>query len=304
MPLGITNTAGTKNVVEFTNQIGAGFHIELARLQTADSQIEVSERYMRRTDTGALLALVGGGKRTNYAVLQNSTAFAPFQKWVDAGLVDIESGGSVLGGRANWISGKVVGNDGEVTAGDPLKNYFTIFNPHDGKRAIYAMFSNYRMQCNNQLMGMSRNEATKKLRIRHSAGIEMNFGRMMEIADIARQEFAANLEQYRFLAGRKVNQADVEKYVKKLWEVTENEEIGTRSKNILDMVYESIESGLGQNVVSSRGSYFWLWQGVNGYINHKDGRNAENRINNMMFGPNADFDQKAYGLALEMANAA
>lgn len=305
MPIGKTNTIGTKSVAEFVEHIGGNFEVEEAQLCLKDTQQVIEQRYLRRKDNGTLFALVGGHKRKGYEVFQNTTCFAPFQKWVDSGVVELESGGSVLGGKMNWISGRVIGNDGDVALGDNIQSYFTLLNPFDGKTAICAMFSNKRMQCNNQLFGMMRDKANARLRIRHTGLLETNFDKIMEIVDIAHADFVANMEQYRFLASRKVNPTDVKNYVKKLWEVPEDEsELSTRMANIVESVIETIETGVGQNVESTRGSYYWLWNGVNNFLNHRDGRNEENRFTNMMFGENAKFDQKAYNLAVSMANAA
>jgi phage/plasmid-like protein (TIGR03299 family) len=305
MPIGLKNSDGIKSVSEFVEKMGGNFGVELAPLCIQDTGELVNQNYIRRADNGKLLALVGGHKRTGYTLLQNSRAFAPFQAWVDSGSIEIESGGSVLGGKANWISGRVIGNDGDVAAGDSIHSHFTLYNPFDGKTAVYAMFSNKRMVCNNQLLGMAKDTANSKLRIRHTGMLETNFDKIMEIVDIAKADFRANLEQYQFLASRKVNPDDVKKYVKKLWEVPQDEnELSTRMANIVESVIETIETGIGQNVASTRGSYFWLWQGVNNFLNYKDGRNEENRFTNLMFGENAAFDQKAYNLAVSMANAA
>lgn len=306
MPIGITNTMGTKSVSEFVEKMGGNFSVELAPLCIQDTGEVVQQNYLRRSDTKGLLSLVGGHKRTGYTVLQNDICFAPFQKWVDSGVVELESGGSVLGGKMNWISGRVIGHDGDVALGDNIRNYFTLLNPFDGKTAICAMFSNKRMQCNNQLFGMMRNKANSRLRIRHTGLLETNFDKIMEIVDVAHADFAANMEQYKFLASRKVNSQDVAKYVRKLWEVenVQDSELSTRMKNIVEEVVKTVESGVGQNVESTRGSFYWLYNGVNNYINHKDGRNEENRFINLMFGQNAAFDRKAYDLALSMANAA
>jgi phage/plasmid-like protein (TIGR03299 family) len=305
MPIGIQNNFGCVNVAEFVERMGGNFTVGTIGLQTVeDTPREVSTRYLLRQDTNILFAPVG----PDYHIIQNQVAFAHLQPFIDSGKMQIVSGGIGRGGRVCYVSGKVIGGDGEVLAGDKIENYFSIINPFDGKKAVYTLFSPRRLGCDNQIRGVVKDKASKMIRIKHSSQVERNLTRVMEIVDLATAEFAANMEQYTWLARRQVSQSDVQKYVKKLWEVDniKPEELAekTRTVNILDRVFQFIESGPGQNIPSTRGSWFWLWQGVNGYLNHIDGRDDFKRFEKMAYGENAAFDQKAFDLANEMANAA
>ena len=299
MPIGIKNTTGIQNVQEFVTKMGGNFEVEAVPLKTIDG-VSIKERYLRRVDTQELFACVGN----TYNILQNKTAFSHLQPFIDSGKMEIVSGGIGAGGKVCYISGRVIGSDGEVAHDDRIENYFNIINPFDSVKAVYTLFSPRRLNCDNQIRGVIRDDASKMIRIKHSSQVEINLSRVMEIVDMAQADFRANLEQYQFLAKQAVNQDDVKKYVLKLWEVenTPKEEISTRTKNILDDVFRFIDSGKGQNTPSTRGSWFWLWQGVNGYLNHVDCRTEEKRFESLMCGSNAQFDQRAFNLAL--ANAA
>lgn len=303
MPIGKQNEHNRTNVVEFMEDLGSNFRVGTVGLQTVENPPRaVRERYLRREDTGTLLSEVG----PSYTILQNETAFSHLQPFIDSGTMKMVSGGIGMGGKACWISCKVLGHDGEVALGDSLENYFTIMNPFDGMKAVYTLFSPKRLACDNQLRGMASNKASKMIRIKHHSQVETNLSRVMTIVDTATADFRANLEQYQFLARRSVNQADLQKYVLRLWELTPEtvKDASTRTKNILEGVFNFVESGVGQNVPSTRGSYYWMYNGVNGWLNHVDCRNADNRFNSLMWGTNADFDQRAFNLALDMANAA
>ncbi|MEK7578545.1 MAG: DUF932 domain-containing protein [Patescibacteria group bacterium] len=301
MPIGIKNTSGITNVQEFVAKMGGDFAVETVNLHTVEGE-KVRERYLRRVDTKELFACVGH----SYNILQNNRAFQHLQPFVDSGKMEIVSGGIGSGGKVCYISGRVIGSDGEVAHDDRIENYFNIINPFDGIKAVYALFSPRRLNCDNQIRGVLRDDASKMIRIKHSSQVEMNLTKVMEIVDMAQADFRANLEQYQFLARRQVNSADIKKYVTRLWEVEglARDEISTRTNNILEGVFEFIHSGIGQNTPSTKGSFFWLWQGVNGYLNHVDGRNEENRFINLLCGNTANFDQKCFDLAISLANAA
>lgn len=293
MPIGIKNSSNLTSVAEFVDKMGGNFQVESVELRTVDGR-EVAERYLQRQDNKSLLACVG----KNYKILQNETAFAHLQPFVDNGSMDIVSGGIGSGGKICYVSGKIKGCDGAVAHDDHIENYFNIINPFDGIKAVYCLFSPRRLNCDNQIRGVVRDKASKMIRIKHSSQVEVNLTKVMDIVNMATADFRANMEQYQFLARRQINQDDVKKYVTKLWDVAD---MTTRMKNILEGVYTFIDSGKGQNTPSTRGSYFWLWQGVNGYLNHVDGRSDEKRFESLLCGANATFDQQAFNLACEMA---
>ena len=117
-------------------------------------------------------------------------------------------------------------------------------------------------------------------------------------------EFEATAEQYRFLASKSYNQKDVEAYVKVVLgiEKTPDEDVKTRTRNIIEDIMERIE-GSEQSMSGVRGTYWAAYNGFNSYLNYVKGRTTDNRLDSLWFGQNANDNVKALKLAMEFANA-
>ena len=91
-------------------------------------------------------------------------------------------------------------------------------NLRDGQTLIFAHgfavhfgFTPIRVVCANTEAMARGSKASKLIRVRHSRMVEQNVERLRDIMNVANQEFEATCDQYRFLASRDINKADLEK---------------------------------------------------------------------------------------------
>src|SRR6185295_10530831 len=134
--------------------------------------------------------------------------------------------------------------------------------------------------------------------------------------NLVNAEFEATAEQYRLLVSKSINQNDLRKYVKRVFEIDAEdsviwggadrskemkEVVSERQKNILDKVLELCEAGKGNNLPSVRGTYWSAYNGVTEYLSYVNGRNEDNRLNSLWFGQNNKFNKDALAAAVEMA---
>jgi hypothetical protein len=138
------------------------------------------------------------------------------------------------------------------------------------------------------------------IRLRHCVNVKTNLENIREIMDIANQQFEATAEQFRLLASKNINAADLDKYVRKTLDMKEGE-ISTKSQNILEKVFAKFTMG-HQDVPGVRGTYWAAYNAVNEYLNYVHGRNVDNRINNLWFGQNAAMNDRALENALQMVS--
>src|SRR5690606_34563034 len=120
-----------------------------------------------------------------------------------------------------------------------------------------------------------------------------NLANIREVMDAADAEFTASAEQYKLLARKSVNQADLEKYVRLVFEVEDDKDASTRMKNLMQEVTGLFEAGRGNDLPSIRGT---LWAGYNAvteWLSYHRGRNADNRLNSLWFGPSAEMNRHA-----------
>ena len=121
--------------------------------------------------------------------------------------------------------------------------------------------------------------------------------------NLANQEFETTAESYRFLASRSISSTDLEKYVKIVFDANKPEdEISTRTKNIILKVTELFENGKGNDLVGVRGTYWAAYNSVTEYLNYTKGRNSNNRIDSLWFGQNGTMSRKALDQAMALAS--
>jgi hypothetical protein len=156
----------------------------------------------------------------------------------------------------------------------------------------------------NTLAAAHNNKASKLIRIRHTRSSKNNLENVRDIMDNINAEFEATADQFRFLASKNFNQKDIQKYVKMVLgiEKTADEDIKTRTRNIMDDILARIE-GPKQTATNVRGTWWAAYNGFNEYLNYSKGRTTDNRLDSLWFGQNANDNLKALNVAMDFANA-
>ena len=142
------------------------------------------------------------------------------------------------------------------------------------------------------------NEASKLIRVTHKRDIVQSITELRETMDLVNQQFLATEEQYKYLASRNVNLADLHKYVKQVFSLEkleelydkEADEIAESRKKLIARIEEIFELEPVHNA-------WTMYNSVNYYLNHERGRNLENRYNHMWFGHSKRYDRRALKLA-------
>jgi hypothetical protein len=137
--------------------------------------------------------------------------------------------------------------------------------------------------------------------VKHTKDVHESLANIREIINLANAEFQATAEQYRLLARKSINQADLQRYVQKVLKVEDDREAGTRMKNIIDEIVFLAEAGRGNDLPSVRGTYWTAYNGVSEWLSYNRGRTQENRLNSLWFGDGANLNRQALEVALSMA---
>jgi uncharacterized protein (UPF0335 family) len=128
-----------------------------------------------------------------------------------------------------------------------------------------------------------------------------NLANVREVMNLANQEFEATATQYKRLARKSINQSDLRKYVKRVLRVEEEQDISTRTTNILEEIVRLAEAGRGNDLSSIRGTYWSAYNGVSEWLTHNRGRSEDSRLNSLWFGDGASLNRHALEVALDMA---
>jgi phage/plasmid-like protein (TIGR03299 family) len=286
-------------ISEAIESAGLNWEVGLKDLQTVDG-ISVSHRATYRKDNNSILGVVG----PRYTPLQNQSAFDWFQPFLDANECSLHTAGSLHDGEKVWVLAQLNRDSVDIVPGDEVCKFILLSNSHNGTTAIRVGYTPIRVVCANTMAMAHNNTASKLIRIRHTRRSASHLEQVRDIMDNINAEFEATAEQFKFLASKSFNQKDIERYVKVMLgiEKTANEDIKTRTQNIMSDIMARIE-GSKQSAANVRGTWWAAYNGFNEYLNYGKGRTADNRIDSLWFGQNANENNKALNKAMDFANA-
>jgi phage/plasmid-like protein (TIGR03299 family) len=276
---------------------GLDWSVGLCDLFTATGKAVPARATIRESD-GSVLGVVG----PRYQPLQNSAAFDWFQPFIDAGEVNLHTAGALHCGAKVWVLAELNRNRAEVVPGDDVAKFLLLSNSHDGTTAVRVGFTPIRVVCANTLAAAHCATASKLLRVRHTRRLSLNLDRIREVVNTANAEFEATADQYRLLASRGINGADVRRYVKTLLGVegTVDTDLPTRTTNIIADIVGRMDGTL-QSMPGVSGTWWAAYNAYNEYLNYSRGRTADNRMGSLWFGTGANDNRKALDLALSMS---
>ena len=279
---------------------GLDWEVGLKDLQTVDG-VPVNHRATYRKTDGSILGVVG----PRYTPLQNRDSFDWFQPFLDAGECALHTAGSLHSGQKVWVLAQLNRDNSEIVTGDEVSKFILLSNSHDGTTAIRVGYTPIRVVCANTLAWAHSNTNSQLIRIRHTRSSKSNLENVRDIMDNINAGFEATAEQFRFLASKDFNQADIRRYVKTLLGIEKvvDADIKTRTRNILDEIIGIITDSPEQAMVGTRGTYWAAYNGYNSYLNYVKGRTEDNRLDSLWFGAGSNENIKALNLAVEFANA-
>jgi phage/plasmid-like protein (TIGR03299 family) len=200
-----------------------------------------------------------------------------------------------------WVLAKLNRDPLVIAQGDEIEKFILLSHGHDGSLAVRCGFTPIRVVCQNTLSMAHGSTASKLIRVKHTKDIHQNLANIREVMNLANAEFEATAEQYRLLARKSINQADLTKYVKRVLKVEDEKEPSTRTKNTIAEIIGLCESGRGNNLPSVSGTYWTAFNGVSEWLSYNRGRNQDSRLNSLWFGDSANMNRHALETALQMA---
>lgn len=268
-----------------------------------ESQEKVAALATRRTSDHKILGVVG----PTYQPQQNKEAFDFFKPFVESNQASIETCGSLRGGKRVFILAKLNLDPVKIVGDDEVAKYVLMCNSHDGTMAVRVGFTPIRVVCANTMSMAINSKASKLIRVRHTKNIKKNLEEVGRIMNLANAEFEASAEQYRSLAHKQINQADLEKYVKiifnvnKKLEMTEENLAVIQNKRLMKSIIPLFEKGRGNNMPNVKGTYWAAYNAVVEYLQYNRGNDETHRLDQMWFGQGANLNRKALTTAIKMS---
>lgn len=273
---------------------GLDWEVELRNLYTLTPQKQmiglVDQRAVCRTSDNSILGIVG----PDYTPLQNRDAFRWFQPFLESGEAVLETAGSLRCGRKVWVLARIAGAEAPVNGDDVVCHYLLLSNSHDGSLAVRVGFTPIRVVCNNTLCMAHESEASKLLRVKHTARLLKNLEDIREIVNLARKEFAATIGQYQRLSAKEINNEDLKRYVTIVFEIKDTRR-SVIYPEVVRLFNDEAERGMA-------GPTLWgAYNAVNTYLNYFRGKTQDNTLDSLWFGDSAAVNSRALTEALTMA---
>lgn len=248
-----------------------------------------------RDSDNSILGVVG----TNYKPLQNKNAFDFFNPFIESGMATIETAGSLMQGKRVWVQAKISSDVDVVKGNDIIERYILLSNSHDGTMAVRAGFTPQRVVCQNTLTMAHHNGESQLIRIKHSQKVEENLEAVGRIMNLANNAFETTLQQYKLLANKDINSKDLEKYVKMVFKLDEENE--NSGKRLLNNIIPLFEVGRGNDMPEIKGTLWAAYNSISEYLQYEKGSDEQVRLNNLWFGQSKTTLERALELAVSMA---
>ena len=278
---------------------GLDWTVKTVPLFTAEGTEVAAKATVRETDN-KILGVVGD----RYKPLQNSEAFDFFNPFVQAGLVQLETAGSLRDGQRVWILARIAENsDVKIIGDDSVRKFLMLSNSHDGTLAVRVGFTPVRIVCANTLAMAHNDQNSALIRIKHSSSVKTNLDSLRDTINIANRNFEMTAEKFRLMAQKQISRADLEKYVKIVLDIkTDAEgEISTRAQNQVDNIITLFDCGRGQDLPGVKGTIWAAYNAVTEYLTHDVTADADKRYSSLWFGANSTRNTLALEEALKLA---
>lgn len=230
---------------------------------------------------------------------QNHEAFEIFNDFVGQGDMTMETAGSLKGGQIVWALAKVK-DSFTLFGGDKIDSYLLFSNPHQFGKIINIRFTPIRVVCWNTISESLRTDSVNQVRLTHRRKFDKDSVMMM--LGCSRE----HLETYKawgsFIGTKQVTQNLLENYFKEVFPVVSidnktEKEISLSARKCLELY----ETQPGSEFAP--GSFWQAWNAVTYFLDHKAGRNQDNRLASAWFGEARKTKMRAAEIAVQMANA-
>lgn len=185
--------------------VDAGFPPEQVLKHIEDPRHKAVQR---QTD-GKVLGIVGN----RYHPIQNRKGFDFIDNLVDSGDAKYVNVGTIGDGRLIYLQAKLP--EGVTVAGEPLDQYLTLSNSHDGGSSCHVLFTPIRIWCQNTL-NMAVARAKNKVSMRHTASARTKLHDARTLLDIGFSYFEEVARIGEAAALTKIDDAEFERFLKTL----------------------------------------------------------------------------------------
>ncbi|KGR98738.1 DUF932 domain-containing protein [Burkholderia pseudomallei] len=253
------------------------------------------QRVLYRSDTKAPLAVVS----SRYQIVQPAEILEFYRDLTLAGNFQLETAGSLLGGRKFWALAKT-GHTGVLKSKDEIQGYLLLATACDGTLATTAQFTAVRVVCANTLK-VALGESTGAVKVPHRSQFDAQAVKRQ--LGIAVSSWDAFMVRTKALAERKVTDSAAEAFFRKVLTYPapdrDGQVVNERAMKAVSELYAG--RGKGSTLSSAAGTAWGVLQAVTEFCDHhRQARSEDHRKNSAWFGQGAVIKQKAWDEALKL----
>ena len=183
-------------------------------------------RAVVRSSDGSVLGVVSD----KYVPLQNKDAFDWFQPFLDKGLCELETAGSLKNGKHVWVLAKIKDAALEVSPGDQVTGYLLLSTAHDGSRAVTVADTPIRVVCWNTISAAFaladkdiKLQKDSAVRIVHSRQMKNQLKAVQEQIDLSHMRLAEAVAGAKILRNRPMGATEYYKFLESVYADERNE---------------------------------------------------------------------------------
>ena len=176
--------------------------------------------------------------------IQNSDAFAFFNEYVAAGDMEMETAGSLKGGRNVFALAKVK-ESFSILGDDQVDSYLLFSNPHEYGKAIDIRFTPIRVVCNNTLTFSLQSSSKNFVKLNHRTTFDPDM--VKQQMGLASEKFAMYKDMAQFLSTKKFSVDSLIQYYNEVFPhtyanskgktVDKIEDLTKNGKSAMDVLY-------------------------------------------------------------------
>jgi phage/plasmid-like protein (TIGR03299 family) len=253
-----------------------------------------------RSSDNKVLTQVGG----KWEPCQNETAFEFFNEYCMEGGMQMDTAGSLKGGKMVWALAKV-NESFETVKGDQVDSYLLFSNPHEYGKSIDIRFTPIRVSCMNTLAMALKGRAINSTKVNHRRAFDPD--QVKITMGLAHEKFEQYKELSQFLAGKQFKMENLIQYYNEVFPRTYQgknpplvqtyDDLTTNGQKAFDVLETQPGAEFGA------GSWWQALNSVTYLTDHLMGREADSRMTSAWFGSNQNRKQLAVSKAIEFAEA-
>lgn len=233
-----------------------------------------------------------------YNVVQPHEVLHFYQDLVEVGGFELETAGSLKGGRKLWALAKT-GQDMKLKGGDKVKSYLLLATSCDGTLCTTAQFTSLRVVCNNTLQ-IALRDNTGAIKVPHST--QFNAAAAKEALGLGMANWDRFQQEMTSLSNRPVSPLEALNFFGELLNDPADDDeniILSRPAQKLHELYQG--AGMGSELASSRNTAWGLVNAVTEYVDHhRRARSQDHRLDSAWFGQGAQLKSQALNQALTL----